>query len=237
MTDTTAAPLVWGEIDGRTITFPMEVTDFDAATLMFSVPADAAQALLPGDAFEVLAVDGQAQFVLALCDYRENPWGDYLEMNLGFLARPAGTGDEVMGSFVYRMPVDQAFTCLAGNEVMGFPKTVEDLSVVRAEGRVEFVWRIDGELVVSVSFADVTGTGEVARVETGSYSYLHGVAHETPLAMDMGTGLLDPADVEITLGSGPIADELRTLGLPKPPDFGTWGTGLSATFQLGHPLP
>lgn len=236
MTDTTAAPIVWGEIDGQTITFPMEVPDFDAATLVFSVPADAARALLPGDAFEVVAADGVAQFVLALCDYHENPWGDYLEMNLGFLARPVGAGPEVVGSFVYRMPVDQAFTCQAGNEVMGFPKTVEDLAVDHVDGRVSFSWHVDGELVLSVSFPAVAGTGEAARVETGSYSYLHGVAHETPLAMDMGSGLLDPADVVVTVGSGPAADELRSLGLPKAPDFGTWGTGLSATFQLGHPL-
>ena len=159
MTDTTAAPTVWGEIDGQTITFPMEVTDFDAATLVFSVPADAAQALLPGDAFEVVAADGVAQFVVALCDYHQNPWGDYLEINLGFLARPVGAGDEVVGSFVYRMPVDQAFTCRAGNEVMGFPKTVEDLAVARVDGRVEFSWHVDGELVLSVSFPDVAGTG------------------------------------------------------------------------------
>ncbi len=236
MTDITAGPAVWGEIDGQVITFPMEVADFDAATLVFSVPADAAQALLPGDAFEVVAADGVAQFVVALCDYHENPWGDYLEVNLGFLARPVGAGDEVVGSFVYRMPVDQAFTCRAGNEVMGFPKTVEDLAVAHADGRVTFTWHAGGELVLSVSFPGVEGTGEVASVETGSYSYLHGVAHETPLTMDMGSGLLDPAEVVVTLGSGPAADELRSLGLPKAPDFGTWGTGLSATFQLGHPL-
>ncbi|MBX3284390.1 MAG: acetoacetate decarboxylase family protein [Actinobacteria bacterium] len=237
MTDTTDAPTVWGEIDGQTITFPMEVTDFDAATLVFSVPADAARALLPGDAFDVVAADGVAQFVVALCDYHQNPWGDYLEINLGFLARPVGAGDDVVGSFVYRMPVDQAFTCQAGNEVMGFPKTVEDLAVAHADGRVTFSWHAGGELVLSVSFPDVApATDEVARVETGSYSYLHGVPHETPLAMDMGSGLLDPSEVEVVLGSGPAADELRSLGLPKAPDFGTWGTGLTATFQLGHPL-
>lgn len=232
------APVVWGEIEGTTITFPMEVADFDAATLGWTVPAAAAQALLPGDAFEVIEVgDGVAQFVLALCDYRQNPWGDYLEMNLGFLARPAGAGPEVLGSFVYRMPVDQAFTCAAGNQVMGFPKTVEDLSVERADGRVRFSWRLGGELELAVSFAEPEQAGEPARVETGSYSYLHGVPHETPLAMDMGTGIIDVATVEVELGSGPVAAELRTLDLPgRAPDFGSWGTGLTATFQLGQPL-
>lgn len=228
---------VWGEIDGQEITFPMEVDEFDAATLVFSVPADAAQALLPGPDFEVIEmVPGVAQLVVALCDYHQNPWGDYLEVNLGFLARPKGAGDEVLGSFVYRMPVDQAFTCKAGNEVMGFPKTVEDLSVSHEGGRVRFAMDIDGALEVAFSFAEPAQDGPASRVETVSYSYLGGEPHGTALAMDMGTGLIDPASVEIELGDGVVADELRSLGLPKAPDFGTWGTGLTATFQLGEKL-
>ena len=236
MSETTET-LVWGEIDGQEITFPMEVRDFDAATLIFSVPAEAAQKLLPGNDFSVIeVVDGIAQFVVALCDYHDNPWGDYLEINLGFLARPVGAGDEVLGSFVYRMPVDQDFTCKAGNQVMGFPKTVQDLSVGRRDGRIVFAMAVDGATEVEFSFAEPIQDGPPARVETGSYSYLGGEPHETPLSMDMGSGVIDPATVEIALGEGLVATELKTLGLPKAPDFGSWGTGLTATFQLGHPL-
>ena len=230
-----ATGTVWGAIQGREIRFPMEVADFDAATLMFTVPAVAARVLLPGDAFELVEADGAAQLVMALCDYHDNPWGDYLEINLGFLARPAGAAADVVGSFVYRMPVDQAFTCAAGNEVMGFPKTVEELSVVHADGRVTFAMTAAGVPALSVSFPEVAG-GDPVRMETGSYSYLDDVPHETPLAMDMGTGMIDPAEVIVELGSGPVADELRTLGLPRAPDLATWGTGLTATFQLGHPI-
>ena len=242
MTDTAATSdttetITWGQIQGTDITFPMEVTDFDAATLLFTVPADAAQALLPGEAFEVVEVgDGLAQLVVALCDYHENPWGDYLELNLGFLARPAGAPAEVIGSFVYRMPVDQAFTCEACNEVMGFPKTVEQIAVERSDGRVRFSWTVDGEVELAVSFPEVATDGEPARVDTGSYSYLHGVPHETPLGMDMGTGVIDPAEVVVEVGPGAVGDELRTLGLPATPDFASWGTGLTATFQLGYPI-
>ncbi|MEZ5204539.1 MAG: acetoacetate decarboxylase family protein [Acidimicrobiales bacterium] len=234
MTETT----VWGEIDGQTITFPMEVTSMDAATLVFSVPSAAAQALLPGPDFEVAEmVEGVAQLVLALCDYQENPWGDYLELNLGFLARPRGAGPEVLGSFVFRMPVDQEFTCKAGNEVMGFPKTVEDLRVARQGGRVTFDLYLDGVLEVGIGFDEPTQSGEPSLVETVSYSYLDGEPYETALAMQMGTGMIDPASVRIDLGHGPFASDLRTLGLPElTPDFGTWGTGLAATFQLGRPV-
>ena len=239
-TDPSDGPEVvtWGQIQGTDITFPMEVTDFDAATLLFSVPADAAAALLPGDAFEIVEVaENVAQLVVALCDYHQNPWGDYLEINLGFLARPAGASPDVIGSFVYRMPVDQVFTCEAGNEVMGFPKTVEQLAVTRSGEGVRFTMAVDGQPELAIAFPEAEAQGDPSRVETGSYSYLHGVPHETPLAMDMGSGIIDPADVTIELGIGTVADELRSLGLPKAPDFASWGTGLTATFQLGHPLP
>ena len=159
------ATTVWGEIDGQTITFPMEVTDFDAATLMFSVPADAAQALLPGQEFEVVEmVDGWAQLVIALCDYHQNPWGDYKEINLGFLARPRGASADVVGSFVYAMPVDQEFTCKAGNQVMGFPKTVETIRFERPAGQIRVVL-----MVASVAVALVAmGLRVKALMYTGS---------------------------------------------------------------------
>lgn len=228
---------VWGEIEGREITFPMEVAEMNAATLLFSVPADAAATLLPGDAFAIAEVaPGTAQLIIAACDYRRNPWGDYNELNLGFLARPVGAPDDVIGSFVYRMPVDQHFTCEAGNKVMGFPKTVEVLDVSYADDTVSFRLTMGGHFTIALTLPRAPAVGEPERFESDSYSYVAGVAHATPLSMDMGTGFVDPAAVEIELGDGPVADELRSLGLPKAADLVTWGEGLSATFFLGRPV-
>jgi hypothetical protein len=229
---------VWGEIQGRQITFPMEVTDMNAATLLFSVPADAAAALLPGEAFEVVEVaPGVAQLVVAACDYVANPWGDYNELNLGFLARPAGAAQDVIGSFVYRMPVNQAFTCEAGNKVMGFPKTVEVLDAEYTDGTVTFRLTMGGNPTLALTVPRAAPTGEPERIDAVSYSYLDGQPYGTTLSMDMGTGFIDPADVTIELGDGPVADELRSLGLPDlQPDMATWGEGLSATFLLGQPV-
>lgn len=234
--NTADTSVVWGEIDGRTITFPMEVTRFDALTLTFDVDASVARDLIPGDAFEPLDTNGTAQLVVAACDYHENPWGDYLELNLGFLARPVAAPPGVDGSFVYRMPVDQEFTCRAGNEVMGFPKTVEDLSVHHGDDTVTFAWHRDGALVMRITAPTVAPSGEPDRIVTDSYSHLDGRPYATSLAMDLGTGFLDPVTVHLELGTGPVADELRALGLPAAPTFGTWGTDLGATFQLGRPL-
>lgn len=233
MTTTTT----WGEIQGRTITFPMEVSRFDNATFLYTVPVGPAQALVPGDSFRVAEVGpGATQLVIAFCDYHENPWGDYLELNFGFLARPAGAPDDVLGSFVYRMPVDQPFTCEAGNRVMGFPKTVEQIARVDTGGRCTVTLHEAGVPSVELSFPTPATDGEAPRIDSLSYSYLDGVPYETPLSMDMGTGAIDPADVVLTLGEGPIAAGLRSLGLPATPDAASWGTDLSATFLLGRPV-
>ncbi len=232
-----SSAIEWGEIQGRPITFPMEVRAFNAITLGFSVAASAASPLLPGEAFELVEVgDGIAQLIVSVCDYRDNPWGDYNEVNFGFLARPVGAPADVIGSFVYRMPVDQEFTCAAGNAVMGFPKTVERIDVSYQDNAVRCeLWQGD-TLALTVESPIAQPTGPRTRMEAASYSYLDGVPYGTPLDIELGRGVVEPSDVRVELGAGQIADELRSLGLPTVPDFCSWGEDLSATFLLGRPV-
>lgn len=231
----------WGTIQNRAISFPMDVDELNAATLVFPVPAGPAAALLPGDAFEAVeSVPGSATLVIAAVDYRRNPWGDYDELNLGLLARPVGAPPEVVGSYVWRMPVNQGFTCEAGNRVMGFPKTVEDITVAYTgelgAGEVSFRLEVGGVRALTLRMPRAAATGPLERITAESYSYLDGAPFATPLEMDVGTGLVDAAEVVLDVGEGTVADELRALGLPAAPDLATWGEGLSATFQLGRPV-
>ena len=229
-------PVLWGHVDGVEVFFPVEVTNANVATMTFSVPAAAAAKLLPGTDFVVAeGVPGTATLVLALCDYVENPWGDYNEINLGILARPAAH-EQANGSFVYRMPVNQEFTCKAGNAVMGFPKTVEEIDATYTEDTVTFVLRSGGVEALRVSLPRAAALGEPEAISADTYSYLGGEPYVTPLTMDMGTGFVDGTEVAVTLGQGPVAEELRSLGLPAQPEFCTWGEGLTASFQLGRPL-
>jgi hypothetical protein len=235
---TTSEETVWGEVQGRTITFPMVVPDANIATLLFTVPSAAAAALIPGDAFTVVeSAPDSTQLIVAACDYIDNPWGDYREINLGFLARPAGADDGTVGSFVYRMPVDQEFTCEAGNRVMGFPKTVERITTDYGDDAVTFDLRFGGRPTLRLTVPRVPPAGPPTSIAAVSYSYLDGRPYGTTLEMDLGSGVIaDPTKVGIEIGDGPVADELRSLGLPRAPDLATWGEGLSATFHLGRPV-
>jgi len=226
----------WGEIDGVSIDFPMVVDEMRQATLAFTVPIEPARDLIPGDAFEVLEVaPGSAMFLLALVDYVQNPWGDYNEVNLGLLAFPTGQPERA-GAFVYRMPVDQEFTMKAGNQVLGLPKTVEDLTFDYVDEQVVVRLSMGGEPTLVVTLPHVDGSGEPTPTETVTYSYLDGVPTELPLTIDLGAGFIDPADVRIELGTSPVADELRRLGLPTAPDMAAWGEGLTGSFLVPRPV-
>ncbi|HEY5023369.1 MAG TPA: acetoacetate decarboxylase family protein [Acidimicrobiales bacterium] len=232
------AETVWGEIQGQTITFPMVVASANIATVLFTVPSAAAAALVPGNDFEIVeSVPGSTQLIIAACDYIENPWGDYREINIGFLAKPVNGGHESAGSFIYRMPVDQAFTCEAGTKVMGFPKTVEQITTEYHDDVVVFDLVFGGRPTLHLSIPRVPADGPPTRVAAASYSYLDGVPYATMLEMDMGSGIVaDPSTVGVELGEGLVADELGSLGLPAVPDLASWGEGLGAVFHLGHPV-
>ena len=238
----------WGEVEGEAIRFPLVVDEMHSATLTFTVPFDAARALVPGDAFEVLeAGPGSAMLVIALCDYLRNPWGDYNEVNVGILVHPVGR-PEAAGAFVWRMPVDQEFTCAAGRQVMGVPKTVEDITFTydgepgdpdaTVTMRLVMADEPSGSATLQVRFPRPSSEGVDASLEPAmTYAYLDGVPMELGLDMELPPLLLDPAAVEVTLGEGALADELRTLGLPeRPADLVMWGENLAATFQVPRPV-
>lgn len=237
MSTTDDATVHWGEIDGVSIDFPMVVRRMHQATLTFDVPIDAARDLLPGDAFEVVETQpGRAMFVMALVDYVENPWGDYNEVNLGLIAAPVGD-PAAAGAVVYRMPVDQEFTMRAGNQVLGLPKTVEDLTVDHDDRSATFTLRVDGRVELAAVIPRAAAQGPPTETETITYSYLDGRPTVLPLTIEIGSGVIDPSEVQLELGDGALAQELRSLGLPRAPDMALWGEDLSGTFGAPRPLP
>ena len=225
----------WGEIDGVSIDFPMVVPRMNSATLTWSVPLDAAAAVIPGEAFEVADMGGTAMLVMALVDYIENPWGDYDEVNFGVLVAPRSKPDAV-GAFQWRMPVNQQMTCRAGNEVLGLPKTVEEISFDYGDESVSIELSMDGEPALSLRVPRVEPAGEPNMESSATYSYIGGVATLLPLEIELPPGIVDPSEVELELGTAAVSEELRAMGLPRTPDIAMWGEGLSGTFFWPEPL-
>ncbi|MCU1586851.1 MAG: acetoacetate decarboxylase [Frankiales bacterium] len=219
------------QVLGQTVAMPVLVRDASAGTVIFDVDLAAAQALVPG-AFEVIeSAPGKAQLALALVDYRDNDLGAYHEVGTIFFVRPAGGGPD--GNYISHLPVDQEFTCAAGNQIWGFPKTVESIEVTQDDSTSRWVLTMDGELVLDVTVPR-GGVDEMPRMDMLSYTLRGGVPCSTAFAQG-GTGSSMSFDgVTWELGTHPIAKELESLGLSFV--MATWIETMQATFEDAVPL-
>jgi len=222
------------EIQGRTVALPVEVRDASAGNVMYDVEAQAVARLLPGDAFEVVeTAPGRTQLIVGLIDYRDNDLGNYNEVSIAFSVAPRGAGPEDAGTFIYKLPVDQAFTCEAGCKIWGYPKTVEKIDLDYADDFVTGRLEMEGQHVFTLTVPRrQPETAEPLELPMRTYSYIEGVPHDTAFR-NRSTSTVSPGPdgVELTLGDHPLAEELRSLGLPKPPLMSVWTEHMSAVFE------
>jgi hypothetical protein len=223
------------DVLGTTVTMPVEVRDASAGTAVFEVDAAAASALLP-PAYRVAEVSsGRAQLAVVVVDYRDNDLGTYREVGLMLFVRPVDGGSD--GTFIVRLPVDQPFTCEAGQQIWGFPKTVEEIDLDYSDDAVTCTLWMDGELVLRLRLPrDPGAEGELPPTAMTAYTILEGVPHATTFTQG-GTGFSMGFDaVELELGPHPVAKELAGLGMSPTPAFTTWTEHMRATFEQPHPL-
>jgi hypothetical protein len=216
---------------------PVEVRDAANGVAIFTVPAAAAARLLPDGTFEIVdAGDGQTQLVLGIVDYRDNDLGDYDEVAIVLFVRPRGGPAEDAGTFIYKLPVNQSFTCEAGARIWGFPKTVEEIRYDYTDDHATGTLVMDGQLVFTLTVprgAPAPGTAAEPPMEGVTYTYIDGVPHRTRFTTG-GTGTIVTAGgtgVTLTLGSHPIAEALRALGLPSTPIMSSWTEHMCGTFD------
>ncbi len=223
------------QIQGRTVTLPCVVRDACAATAAWVVPSSAARALLPGAELEVAEIaPGRGILSIACIEYRDNDLGDYNEVSVALFVRKRGGTRSLpyvgtlydlmrgrLPTHILHLPVDQAFTCEAGRVIWGFPKTLDEIELDTAGGRARCLWNRDGQTVLRISLPQ-GGNRKLPEQTLRTFSYIDGALHVTRFASGATGFGVRLGGVEIELGAHPIADELRSLGLPKPALMTTW---------------
>ncbi|HEY8526970.1 MAG TPA: hypothetical protein VIL48_18505 [Acidimicrobiales bacterium] len=137
---------------------------------------------------------------------------------------------------MHRTMVNQRFSYEAARRALAFPRGEDRIDVRYGPDTVAFDLAVGGTPTLSLRIPRATSPEPPERVETLAYSYVDGVAHSVRVAVDVPTAAVDPADVVVGIGTGPVARELRALGLPKPPDSCSWGEGLRALFHAPAPV-
>jgi acetoacetate decarboxylase len=215
---------------GREVHMPVVVRDASSVGATYLVSAAAARRLLPDARLDVVELlPGRALFSLACIDYRDNDLGDYNEVSLTFFVRErsAPAGIPYLGAaldmmrnriatYIYKLPVNQSFTCDAGRGIWGFPKSVEEIEFEDSGAQRHCRLVMEGRHVLTFTAPRAAGR-TLPDATMVTYTYIDGVLHRTTF-MSGARGLgIRMGGAGLMLGDHPIADDLRGLGLPKRP--------------------
>jgi hypothetical protein len=199
---------------GREITIPVEVRHARSWFATFLVRADAVGRILAPTGLAPFRLPaGRAMASLAFVRYTDGDLDPYHEVAVAFVvADPAG--GRAKGAYIHRLPVDQAFTCEAGRDIWGFPKFVTPIEI-REEGRADSCrLEVDGATALTISMRRGL-PAPMRSTAVDAFSWRDGVLRRTKWEL-RGTGnRMRPGGVTVTLGTGEIADELRSLGFPR----------------------
>jgi hypothetical protein len=237
---------LWGMIDAQPIYFPAAVDELNAATLVFSVPSARARSHVPEEHFEVVeSQPGTTHLIITAHHYVRAAWGSSETLDLGFRARPVGGPDESSGLFLCPAPMSPSFGREATHRALGFPKTDGDVSVHYSDDSVTFthgvgsagsVGSADGTPDFLLRLPRVRPNAPPAPVALVAYTCADGEPKVAPFTLTMPIGIIPPDGVRLELGTGPMAEMLRALGLPRVPDLALWAEGASAVFNMPAPI-
>ena len=215
------------EIQGQMVALPVHVRNADSWAAQFVVSAKKAQAIVDPTGLAVASFAGRTIVSLAFVRYLDTDLDAYNELAVAFLVKQH---DDARGPAVYihQLPVTQTFTLEAGQRIWGYPKFLADIEITEHRHHVSCTLAAEGVYVLTLDVHE-GGPMRLPTRDLPTYSLRDDVLRRTPWEQDAVTkARLGGASLE--LGSHPIADDLRSLGLPKRALMTSTMRGMRATF-------
>jgi hypothetical protein len=220
-------------VDGIPFVLPIDSTDVSALMAGFTIDADRASRLLPGNELHPVRLPrNRGLLVVTVVDYRATDIGKYIEFSIaiacthgrraappllpGLLQRPFGTGQ-----YVLDLPVSTEISVKGGKGIWGMPKHQANLDFVAGGRQVSSQYDCDGQLAMRIEIdrprrlrlpLDVAGT---------NYCQFRGLMMKSSIYFSGGmyVAVGRRADARLTLGDHPRVDPLRDLGIAGSPLF------------------
>jgi len=233
------------EIEGRDLGYPTQFRDGSSVGGLFAVKSRIANELIADSGFRVAEIaPGRAILALTGVQYTDTDCGAYQESAQAFFVRKVGqahipywsTWSDILrgriASFTWKLQVNTTLSRDCGIQMWGFPKTLDEIEFEHSDGRAEFRLRMQGQEALRYS-VPAHGTQTPAPVASPVYSIFEGAPHLSTLTQRYRDTGYHPGGGQLELGSHPLSEQLRTLGLPRRPLLASWNGHLA--FSMSAP--
>ncbi|HEX9210520.1 MAG TPA: acetoacetate decarboxylase family protein [Bradyrhizobium sp.] len=219
-------------VDGIPFQLPVSTEKSPALMAAFSINADKAKALLPGNELHPFRLWKKGLLVITVIDYRVTTIGKYIEFSIAIACthgkRPAprllpgifmktfGTGQ-----YVYDLPVSTEISVKGGKGIWGMPKHRAGLDFLDGEDWVSSQYDLDGRLAMRIDVKRPSITRIPISMSATNYCRFRGMLMASYIHLDtrFGLSLFRRDSARLTIGDHPRLRPIKELEIDPHPVF------------------
>lgn len=217
-------------VDGIPFAMPINSEQSPALMAVFSIDANAARRLIPGNEVHPLRLWKRGLLVLTVIDYRITDIGRYIEYSIaiacthgrspappllpGLLMKTFGTGQ-----YVWDLPVSTEVSVKGGKGIWGMPKHQASLDFVIGEQWVSSQYDLDGQMMMRVDVRKPASTWLPVNMGAANYCAFRGMLMKSYIYFKgkLGFSLFKPGSARLLIGDHPRMAPLKTLDIDPDP--------------------
>lgn len=220
----------WALADGIPFHMPVNCTQSPVLMAIFTIDADKARALIPGNEVHPFRLWKRGLLVITVIDYRVTDIGKYIEFSIAIACthgqRPAPRMLPVLlrnhyglGQYVYDLPVSTEVSVKGGKGIWGMPKHQANLNYVIGERTVSSQYDLDGQLAMKIEIERPRSAWLPMSTAAANYSAFRGLLVKSYIHFKgkMGLSLMKKGAAKLTLGTHPRVQALKTLDISPDP--------------------
>src|SRR6266852_3615137 len=219
-------------VDGIPFHLPVYCRNSPCLMAAFSINADKARALLPGNEIYPLRLWNKGVLVITVIDYRDTVIGKYIEYSIAIActhgSRPAPRllpavlmNSYGTGQYVYDLPVSSEISVKGGKGIWGMPKHQANLNYIITDRTVSSQYDLDGQLVMKIEIDRPKRTWLPLNMGAINYCQFRGMLMKSQIHFNarLGFSLLKKGSARLTIGDHPRAQVFKDLGIGRNPLF------------------
>ena len=219
-------------VDGIPFHLPVYCRNSPCLMAAFSIHADKARALLPGNEIYPLRLWNKGVLVITVIDYRDTVIGKYIEYSIAIACthgpRPAPRllpavlmNSYGTGQYVYDLPVSTEISVKGGKGIWGMPKHQANLDFLITDSSVSSQYDKDGQFAMKIEIQKPRKAWFPLSMTGVNYCQYRGMLMKSSLYFKAKAGFTfrKKGAAKLTIGDHPRVRALKGLEINDQPIF------------------